>query len=198
MSRSFPNMFFFQFIIYTVWFIIFFNPFVRNFPTALHSSPDIQPIHDNPQAKQQPSVKVGLAAIQEMARLQEEALMRDSVSPPNLERLTDSDLIAESPPLLERLSSLERDNSNFPSADLSSLLRFDPEARCLKLEEYEFKSDKVKEGSLGIGNDKDVDNKGLAKFPLDVPTPVQSPSTGLKRFGSFRQEDPFGLICFCS
>lgn len=122
-----------------------------------------------------PTAKVGFAAIQEMARLQEEALMRES-SP--------------------EAGNSQRNSNSADSNDLS-FLRFDPDANCLKLESYEFKPPMdLADFELGLGSaepesaePKEPSSKpvaGLSKFPLDVPTPTQSPPVGLRRFGSFR------------
>ena len=94
--------------------------------------------------------KVGFAAIQEMARLQEQQNNTGS----------------------GEISDVDQDNME--TNDLS-FLRFDPQSNRMTLEA-------VKAGNSGGSSDKP------AKFPLEIPTPVQSPNFGhkLRRMGSWR------------
>ena len=104
-------------------------------------------------ASKKPSeAKVGFAAIQEMARLQETTGGIDS----KFDSKFDSDA--------------DQEETN----DLS-FLRFDPQSNRMTLEA-------VKAGNSGGSSDKP------AKFPLEIPTPVQSPNFGhkLRRMGSWR------------
>lgn len=91
--------------------------------------------------------KVGFAAIQEMARLQEQQNNTGS----------------------GEISDVDQDNTE--TNDLS-FLRFDPQSNRMTLEAVK----------AGCSSDKP------AKFPLEIPTPVQSPNFGhkLRRMGSWR------------
>ena len=110
------------------------------------------------------SAKVGFAAIQEMARLQEEALMKDDKILGDSKHL---DQIPDNPK--EKLEAQAKDIAR----DLG-FLRFDPDANCLKLENFDYPSPNL-ESQPKVG-----------KFPLEVTTPVQSPPITKRRFNSHR------------
>lgn len=104
--------------------------------------------------------EVGFAAIQEMARLQEEALLRD-----------DKKLSSCPSPDKSKLEAQARDIAK----DLS-FLRFDPEANCLKLENFD---------SPSLPKEEFRESRE-AKFPLNMPTPTSSPLEGRRRLPSSR------------
>ena len=124
-----------------------------------------------PQQPASASAKVGFAAIQEIARKQEEALMRD---------MTPSPVVAKA----EALSS-EKMRVKRPEEDLS-FLRFDPESNCLKLDFEQPKFAAKEKEKSPIAPSKESSPQKVGKFPLEINTPLQSPQVGLKRFGSFR------------
>ena len=111
----------------------------------------------------QPPAKVGFAAIQEMARRQEEALLKG-----------------------DDLGSDAVDSPVKATAG-GYHMRFDPEANCLKLETEE----EAAKSSLPVPiAQKEKTTAGLGRFPLEVsPSPTQSPPSrgfGLRRAGSYR------------
>ena len=122
------------------------------------------------------SAKVGFAAIQEIARKQEEALMRD---------MTPSPVVAKTEP--EKKVKRTEDDLSF--------LRFDPESNCLKLdfEQPKFVA-KEREKSPAAAPSRESSPQKVGKFPLEIKTPLQSPQVGLKRFGSFRYRFPRLLL----
>ena len=101
-----------------------------------------------------PEAKVGFAAIQEMARLQEE---EQTVDDP------DETKDSNHGPHLH--------HQNQGGCDLS-FLRFDPQSNRMTLESVKSPTSLEKP----------------AKFPLEIPTPTQSPNIGhrLRRMGSWR------------
>lgn len=130
------------------------------------------------------SAKVGFAAIQEMARLQERALMGEDED--------DNNAGSSNGHGIHAAAAAEEDE------DLS-FLRFDPEANCLKLESYEFRppseakrlfSEALATPEPQAGSSSKVSSsssKVPGRFPLEVgPSPMGSPAVGLRRFGSFR------------
>lgn len=148
------------------------------------------------------TAKVGFAAIQEMARLQEEALMREK-SPETLLLPVAAAAVDVTPSILDkdnRISSSSSSSSrgrNFTDPNDLSFLRFDPDANCLKLENFEFKAPESLGGDFfklnkAVAKEKTSStptitvSPGMGKFPLDVSTPTHSPSVGRRRFGSFR------------
>ena len=147
------------------------------------------------------TAKVGFAAIQEMARLQEEALMREK-SPETLLLPVAAAAVDVTPSILDKDNRISSSSSrsrgrNFTDPNDLSFLRFDPDANCLKLENFEFKAPESLGGDFfklnkAVAKEKTSStptitvSPGMGKFPLDVSTPTHSPSVGRRRFGSFR------------
>ena len=101
--------------------------------------------------------KVGFAAVQEMARLQEDDASRDD----------DNNDVHD---------DVANDVLPVDMSDLS-FLRFDPD----------FNRSPVATSQPYPSQNPGKANKNIfGKFPLEIPTPVHSPKVGLKRFGSFR------------
>lgn len=122
-----------------------------------------------PHGQKQPplGVKVGLAAVQEMARLQEQSLANE-LSDKNGKH----EMVETSPPVLP-----------LDTSDLS-FLRFNPNAGVNKVQSP---SPPLKSSPSEIPPlPKGLGKNAFGKFPLEIPTPIHSPKVGLKRFGSFR------------
>lgn len=122
-----------------------------------------------PLAQQQPisGVKVGFAAVQEMARLQEQSLVAESSKK------------QDSPEKAAVTSGvLPPDTSDL------SFLRFNPNAGVNKIQSPS-PPPKMSPSDLPPGP-KGLGRNAFGKFPLEIPTPIHSPKVGLKRFGSFR------------
>jgi hypothetical protein len=129
--------------------------FENKLPT---SSATTTPTPTSPLISQPVVTKVGFAAVQEMARLQENDDDDDAknVDAKNVEQTS---------------KALPVDTSDL------SFLRFDPDFNKSPAGTSQTKPSPVpgKSGKSVFG-----------KFPLEIPTPVHSPKVGLKRFGSFR------------
>ena len=122
------------------------------------------PTPTSPLMSQPVVMKVGFAAVQEMARLQEHD--------------DDDDDVKSVDPKLTAGVEPKSSSTAFPvdPCDLS-FLRFDPDFNKSPAGTTQAKASPVpgKSGKPVFG-----------KFPLEIPTPVHSPKVGLKRFGSFR------------
>ena len=114
-----------------------------------------------------PEAKVGFAAIQEMARLQEEQI--------NVDGHND-----ENPSMDSNHGPHGHLHQNQGGGCDLSFLRFDPQSNRMTLESVKSPTSLEKP----------------AKFPLEIPTPTQSPNIGhrLRRMGSWR----FAIFFFFS
>ena len=139
---------------FSIYFCLFSPNFERDIARILQEqelvTKRMKEFEDGLAASKKPSTaeaKVGFAAIQEMARLQEQQNNTGS----------------------GEISDFDQDNTE--TNDLS-FLRFDPQSNRMTLEAVK----------AGCSSDKP------AKFPLEIPTPVQSPNFGhkLRRMGSWR------------
>ena len=146
--------FFFSLSTFTILFGLSSPNFERDIARILQEqelvTKRMKEFEDGLAASKKPSTteaKVGFAAIQEMARLQEQQNNTGS----------------------GEISDVDQDNTE--TNDLS-FLRFDPQSNRMTLEAVK----------AGCSSDKP------AKFPLEIPTPVQSPNFGhkLRRMGSWR------------
>ena len=115
--------------------------------------------------------KVGFAAVQEMARLQEQEGLDDE------DEDQDDVTISKEPersPEPNMGGSLPQDTSDL------SFLRFNPDFNKSPPSTCPPKPPSGLVAAAKTG--KNV----FGKFPLEIPTPIHSPKVGLKRFGSFR------------
>jgi hypothetical protein len=118
--------------------------------------------------------KVGFAAVQEMARLQEQEGLGDDDDDDQ-----DDVTISKEPersPEPNISGSLPQDTSDL------SFLRFNPDFNKSP------PSTCPPKPSSGLVPASKTGKNVFGKFPLEIPTPIHSPKVGLKRFGSFRYQ----------
>ena len=131
----------------------------------------ISPTTATPFVSQPVMTKVGFAAVQEMARLQEQEGLDDE------DEDQDDVTISKEPersPDPNMGGSLPQDTSDL------SFLRFNPDFNKSPPNTCPPKP------PSGLVPAAKTGKNVFGKFPLEIPTPIHSPKVGLKRFGSFR------------